>query len=227
MSLMDILKVEFHCHTIASKDSLTHPADLVAEARRKGIDRLVVTDHNTIAGARAAQALDPELVIVGEEIMTTRGEILASFVREEIPAGLSPQETIQRLKDQGAFISVSHPFDRMRSGGWREPDLLEILLLVDAIEVFNSRCMLPGYNRQARRFAEKHNIPGTVGSDAHAAFEVGRSLMQLEPFEGPDGMRKVIRAGIPIVKWSPPWVRFSSRYAVAHKKVTNGLDITK
>ena len=149
-----MLRIEFHCHTHASKDSLTPPADLIAAARRKGIDRLIITDHNTIAGARAAQALDPELVIVGEEIMTTRGEILAAFVTEEIPPSLSPTETIRRLKDQGAFISVSHPFDKFRLGGWKEDDLLEILPQVDAIEVYNSRCMFPGFNRAARKFAE-------------------------------------------------------------------------
>ncbi len=123
---MAYLRIEFHCHTIYSKDSLTRPEDLVKTCRRKGIDRVVVTDHNTIAGARAAQVIDPELVIVGEEIMTTRGEILAAFVSEEIPKGLTPGETIRRLKDQGAFISVSHPFDRWRSGHWQEEDLLEI-----------------------------------------------------------------------------------------------------
>src|SRR5215213_1595047 len=112
--------VEFHCHTNASKDSLTQPSELIAAAHRRGIDRLIITDHNTTAGARAAQALDPELIIVGEEIMTTHGEILASFVSEELPAGLSPLETIRRLREQGAFISVSHPFDRFRSGGWDE-----------------------------------------------------------------------------------------------------------
>lgn len=215
--------VEFHCHTNASKDSLTQPADLIAAARAKGIDRLIITDHNTTAGARLAQELDPELVIVGEEIMTTRGEILAAFMREEIPAGLSPQETIHRLREQGAFISVSHPFDQMRSGGWREADLLEIVPLVDAIEVYNSRCMLPVYNRRARRFAEKHNIPGTVGSDAHAAFEVGQSLLRLEPFEGPDGLRQVIRNAVPLTHWSPPWFRLTSRYAVIRKGAGSDL----
>src|SRR5215207_7732663 len=196
------LRVEFHSHTHASKDSLTQPADLIAAAQHKRIDRLIITDHNTIAGARAAHALDPELVIVGEEIMTTRGEILAAYVSEEIPKGLTPQETIRRLKDQGAFISVSHPFDRWRSGGWQEDDLLGILPHVDAIEVYNSRCMNPRFNREAREFAEKHNVAGTVGSDAHAAFELGRSLMVLEPFEGPEGMRKVIRTGMPQMRWS-------------------------
>jgi predicted metal-dependent phosphoesterase TrpH len=222
---MTQLCVEFHCHTIFSKDSLTYPRDLVDTCRRKGIDRVVVTDHNTIAGARAAQALDPELVIVGEEIMTTRGEILASFVMDEIPQGLSPQETIRRLKDQGGFISVSHPFDKWRKGAWRQDDLLEILPHVDAIEVYNSRCMNPRSNRDAREFAERHNIAGTVGSDAHAAFELGRSLMVIEQFDGPEEMRKVIRRGIPQVKWSPPWFHVTSRYASMRKKVTRGLDI--
>jgi len=214
------IAVEFHCHTNASKDSLTSPAELVSACRSKGIDRVVITDHNTIVGAQAAQVLDPELVIMGEEIMTTRGEILAAYVQEEIPKGLTPQETIQRLKEQGAFISVSHPFDRFRSGDWREADLLEILPHVDAIEVYNSRCFLPRFNQDARRFAEKHNSAGTVGSDAHAVFELGRSLLVLEPFEGPDGLRRVIRAGIPKVKWSPPWFRFASRFAVVYKMFT-------
>ena len=215
-----MLHVEFHCHTVFSKDSLTSPEKLVEVCRRKGIDRVVVTDHNTIAGAKAAQKLAPGLVVVGEEILTTKGEILGVYVAEEIPPFLSPQETIKRLKDQNAFISVSHPFDRLRKGGWQEDDLLEILPDVDAIEIYNSRCMNPKFNRLARAFAEKHNIPGTVGSDAHAAFELGRSLLLLDQFEGPDEMRMVIRKGIPQVKWSPPWFHLSSRYATIHKKLS-------
>ena len=220
-----MLRVEFNCHTVAAKDSLTRPRELVEACRRKGIDRVVVTDHNTIAGARAAQALDPELIIVGEEILTTRGEILAAFVTEEIPAGLTPQETIRRLKDQGAFISVSHPFDEFREGGWAEDDLLEILTHVDAIEVYNSRCLYPRFNRAAKQFAEEHNIAGTVGSDAHAAFEVGRSLMRLDQFEGPEEMRKVIRNAHFETRWSPPWFHLSSRFAVIRKRLNPSLDM--
>jgi predicted metal-dependent phosphoesterase TrpH len=221
---VSLLRVEFHCHTIYSKDSLTLPERLVATCHRKGIDRVVVTDHNTIAGARAARALAPELVIVGEEIKTTRGEILAAFVMEEVPTGLSPKETIQRLKGQGAFISVSHPFDIYRSGHWELEDLLEILPEVDAIETFNSRCWSPEFNRQAQRFAQGHNIPGTVGSDAHAPLELGRAVLLLEQFRGPEEMRAVIRRGIPKVRWSPPWFHLISRYAVIRKGGMAGLD---
>jgi hypothetical protein len=208
-----MLKLEFHCHTNASKDSLTEPGDLIKTARRKGLDRLVITDHNSTAGAVAAQKLDPELVIVGEEIMTTRGEILAAYVTEEIPAGLSPQETIKILKEQGAFISVSHPFDRLRKGGWEERDLLEIVEQVDAVEIFNSRCMNPMFNVQAKRFAETYNLAGTVGSDAHAAFEVGTSVILLDQFTGAEGMRKVIRQAKYQTRLSAWWVHLFSRYA--------------
>ena len=218
MSILSMLTLEFHCHTTASKDSLTRPEDLIRTARKKGLDRLVITDHNSIGGAVAAQKLDPELVIVGEEIMTTRGEILAAFVKEEIPAGLTPQETIRILKAQGAFISVSHPYDTHRKGGWMEADLLEIIPHVDAIEVFNSRCMDPRFNHRAKAFAEKHNLPGTVGSDAHGAFEVGKSVMLLDPFEGPDGMRNVIRQAKVQTRLSPWWVHLVSRYASIKKK---------
>jgi predicted metal-dependent phosphoesterase TrpH len=215
-----MLKLEFHCHTNASKDSLTKPEDLIRTARKKGLDRLVITDHNSTQGAIAAQKLDPQLVIVGEEILTTRGEILAAFVQEEIPEGLTPQETIKILKEQGAFISVSHPFDRLRKGGWEEKDLLEIIHQVDAIEVFNSRCMNPMFNVQAKQFSEKYNLAGTVGSDAHGAFEVGTSLMELDQFEGAEGMRKVIRGAKLKTKLSPWWVHFVSIYESTRKKIS-------
>ncbi len=216
---MSLLHLEFHCHTIYSKDSLTTPGRLVAACRRKGLDRVVIMDHNTIAGARAAHELAPDLVIIGEEIMTTKGELLAAFVTEKVPPGLSPEESIRRLRAQGAFISVSHPFDRLRSGHWQEEDLLDILPLVDAIETFNARCMWPGFNARAEAFARTHGVPATVGSDAHAAFELGRAVMMLPPFEGADGLREVIRQMRAQKRWSPPWVHLFSRYAVVRKRL--------
>ncbi len=214
-----MLRVEFHCHTVFSKDSLLQPQKLLEACRRKGIDRVIITDHNTTAGAKVAQSLDSPRVIVGEEIMTTEGEILAAFVTEEIPARLSPEETIQRLRVQKAFISVSHPFDASRQGGWQEKDLLRILPLVDAIEVYNSRCMLPSYNQQAMEFAHRHEVPGTVGSDAHTAFELGRSVLMLDAFDGSDELRKVLPAALSVTRWSPPWIHFTSRYATLCKRL--------
>ncbi len=218
-----LVQVDFHAHTAYSKDSLTSPARLVETCRRKGLDRVVVTDHNSIAGGRAAHALDPELVIVGEEIMTTRGEILAAFVTEELPRGLSPEETIRRLRDQGAFISVSHPFDTWRSGAWRPEHLLEIVPLVDAIETLNARCATAAENRRAEQFACEHALPGTAGSDGHAAFELGAARLELPPFSSADELRSVIGRGRLRGGLSPFWVHFTSQYARWRKSLGYNL----
>jgi hypothetical protein len=216
-----MLRVEFHCHTCFSGDSLARPAAILAACRRKGVDRLVITDHNRIAGALEARKLDPQRVIVGEEIMTRAGELLAAFVTEEIPAGLPPLVAIARLRAQGAFISVSHPFDLMRSGHWALPDLLKITPLIDAIETFNARCNLPLYNQQASQFAIEHNLPGTAGSDAHAIFEVGRVTMLLPDFKDAAGLREIIRQGRVAGALSSPWVHLVSRFASLSKRFGN------
>ena len=221
----DVLRVEFHCHTSFSKDCLVTPDRLALCAVDKGIDRLVITDHNTIAGALAAKRLDPGRVIVGEEIMTTKGELLAAFVTAEIPAGLTPAEAISRLRDQGAFISVSHPFDLHRKGAWREADLLDIAPLVDAIEIYNSRCTEPHHNFLAREFAERLGLAGTVGSDAHTCWELGRSTQLLPDFASAGELEHLIRQAQYSTRWSPPWIHLTSRYAVWRKGLVHLLDM--
>jgi predicted metal-dependent phosphoesterase TrpH len=212
-----MIRVEFHCHTIFSKDSLTRPEDLVASCQPKGIQRLVITDHNTITGAQRAQEIAPKLVIIGEEIMTTQGELLAAFVQEEVPPGLPPLEAIRRLRDQGAFISVSHPFDVMRKGHWETADLERIVPLIDAIETFNARCMWPGFNTQAHRFARQFGLLGTAGSDAHATFEVGKAAMLLPDFQDVASLREALPQARFQASLSAPWVHLTSRYAVWKK----------
>jgi predicted metal-dependent phosphoesterase TrpH len=216
-----MVRVEFHCHTIYSKDSLTQPQNLINTCRRKGIHKVVITDHNTIQGAEIAQQIAPDLVIIGEEIMTTEGELLAFFLSEEIPAGLSPQETLDRLRAQEAFVSVSHPFDHLRAGHWHPEHLRSIVPDLDAIEVFNARCIRSSFNEQAQEFAQEHKLPGTVGSDAHAAFELGQASMLLPDFQNAADLRAVIHQGQPELKISGPWVRLVSRYAVLYKKLFN------
>jgi predicted metal-dependent phosphoesterase TrpH len=214
-----MLTVDFHCHTFYSKDGLTSLETLLATCRRKNIDRVVVTDHNTIQGALLAHQMDPDRVIVGEEIMTRAGELLAIFVSEQVPRGLAPQEAIERLREQGAFISVSHPFDALRSGHWELADLLSILPQLDAIETFNARCLWSGFNRRAQAFARQHGLPGTIGSDAHAAFEIGRAALRLPDFHDPESLRAAIRQGQQQGGLSHAWVHLASTFAKTYKRL--------
>jgi hypothetical protein len=215
-----MINVEFHCHTCYSKDSLVKIPDLLAVCKKKGLDRLVVTDHNNIEGALQAIALDPYKFIIGEEIMTQQGELLCVFVKEHIPAGLPAQETIDLLHAQGAFISVSHPFDVLRKGHWEENDLLDILPRIDAIEVFNSRCMDPQFNKQAQDFAKRHNLIGTVGSDSHSLGEVGTASLTLPDFADTASLKQALQLAHQNIRLSPPWVHFYSRYAAWRKKIS-------
>jgi predicted metal-dependent phosphoesterase TrpH len=198
--------IELHCHTEWSKDSLNTFDQVVAAARRRKLDRIILTDHNTAEGALLWAKRAPDLFIPGEEIMTTGGELLAWFIKETVPRGLSPDETIRRLRDQGAVIGVAHPFDRIRKGAWDEAELMEIVDQVDVIEIFNARCFTTADNSRAALFAEKFSKPGTAGSDAHIPYEYGRAAMRLKPFTDAEGLLDSIKEAELVAKLSPWWV---------------------
>jgi predicted metal-dependent phosphoesterase TrpH len=215
------LRVEFHCHTEYSADSLTKIKQLISICKHRKIDRVVVTDHNTIKGALKAKEFAPELVIVGEEIMTQSGELLAVFVSKEVPAYLPTMEAITRLRDQNAFIIIPHPFDIYRSGSWEKIELEKIASHVDAIEIFNARAYSNRFNNRAKEFALNYGLQGTVGSDAHTLGEVGKATMLLNNFTGPDDLRSVLPDGGFDVSMSSIFIHLASRYAAFRKKFFN------
>jgi predicted metal-dependent phosphoesterase TrpH len=211
--------VDLHSHTVWSKDCLTKFGTIIERCRKRGVDRIAITDHNTADGALAMQKIAPNLVIVGEEIMTTQGEILAYFVQETVPRGLTPEETIRRLRDQKAVISVAHPFDRLRKGAWLEQDLERIIDQVDAVEVFNARCIFPQDNDKALAFAQKHNVLGTVGSDAHTPVEYGQAKLRIQPFEGASDFLAALRQAQVVEGLSPIYVHLGSSAAKWARKL--------
>ena len=154
-------------------------------------------------------------MIIGEEILTTKGEILAFFVREALPKGIEPLEAFRRLKEQGAFISLAHPYAMARHG-WTEADMEEYLPYLDAIETCNAR-NLPKVNRAAVRFAENHQLCFTAGSDAHGIPELGAMGLELPDFHTPEELRIAIRSARVFGKESPLRVRCYSRMAVLRK----------
>ena len=217
MFMTGLIKADFHVHSIASKDSLSKGEALIAEAKKKGLGKLILTDHNTISGALELQKAYPDFVIVGEEILTVSGEILAIFVKEELPKGIEPIEAFKRLKDQDAFISLSHPYASMRHG-WTEAEMEEYLPYLDAIEIANAR-NIPEMNRSAMKFAKDHGLCGTAGSDAHGIQELGAMGLQLPDFHNAEELRASVRSAEVFGKESPMWVRIYSRGAVLLKAV--------
>ncbi|GAB4509403.1 MAG: PHP domain-containing protein [Anaerolineae bacterium] len=214
-------RVDLHNHTKWSKDCLVEFDTIMRLCEKRGIDRIAITDHNTAEAALQMKARAPEKIIVGEEIMTTQGEILAFYVKETVPEGLTPLETIHRLRDQGAVISVSHPFDRLRKGAWQEHELLAIVDKVDAVEVFNARCLFPADNAQAEAFAQQHHLPGTAGSDSHSRSEYGHGMTLMRPFDidDPEDFLDALRTATYKRDYSTPIVHIESKVAKWSKKL--------
>lgn len=212
------LRVELHIHTEASMDSLLKPSRLLERCERLGIERVAITDHNTIEGALRAKELAPDWVIVGEEIQTTQGELLGYFMTEWVSPYLEPMETIEQLRKQGAVISVAHPFDT-RGSKWTLEELTAIVPHIDAIEVFNARCPSNQPNWQAAQFAEQHRLLKTVGSDAHSLLEVGRATLEMPPFMDQAGFLEGLGQAQAHTRLSSPLVHLISRYAYMRKKL--------
>ncbi len=213
------IKVEFHCHTIYSSDSIVSIEDLVAACETKGIQKVVITDHNTIRGALEAKQKYPEQVIIGEEVRTCDGgEFLCAFVSEEVPKELPWKTALKVLKDQGAFIAAAHPFDHARHG-WQENQLLEMQADLDAIEVFNSRTINNAFNQKAAQFARLHGFHCLVGSDSHSLIELGRATATMPYFDSAVELRQALPQAVFEMKKSSAFIHFTSVFAKYYKKI--------
>lgn len=180
-----VFAVELHAHSVASYDGRDSVEQLLERASELGLDALAVTDHDEIEGGQRAAELAPEyglVGIVGLEVSSAAGHVLALGVEEAVEPGLSFAETLARIRDQGGLAVVPHPFQEMRSGVMARISRDE-LGEADAIEVYNSRLVTGWSNHQARRFAKSRGLPMTAGSDAHVADMVGRAVTLVDADE--------------------------------------------
>ena len=217
-----MIHVEFHCHSTGSPDSLVDAEKLISTARQVGLDRIFITDHNTIHEAKRAQSIAPDLILIGEEVMTTQGELLAYLVKDLVPSKMSPQETIAAIREQGGVISVSHPFDPRR--GWRLQNLEKIYSEIDALEVFNARNLKPEYNELALQAAMEQKLLFTAGSDAHTKMEIGRTRIQMPEFHDRESMLDALKAGTILPRGSSPLVRMNSTFSKLYRKAKKALN---
>jgi len=220
---MGILQVDLHTHTCYSPDCLVPPANYVAACLRKGINCVAVTDHNTIQGALKVQSIAPFPVIVGEEVRTTEGEIVGLFLSQEIPKGLTPEETVRRIHEQGGLVAVPHPFDRVRRSVLRPNALRRILPQVDIIEAFNARNTLRKDNRRAAALAHEYGKAMSAGSDAHTPWELGAAYVAMEEFNGPQEFLAALRQGSIVGHRSLPLVHLFSTWAKLKRRLGWGI----
>jgi hypothetical protein len=217
-----IINFDPHVHTDYSSDGTVSIDKLVSISRRKGLNGVAITDHNSIEGALRLKdnTSDDFLIIVGEEIKTSEGEITGLFLKESIPSGLTPENTLDRIKSQGGLVCITHPFCRFRRSRLKFETLIRITERVDIIEVFNSRNILDSDNEKAFKFAKDHNKLMVAGSDAHIAYEYGRSYLRIFPFDNGEEFKKNLATAKIVAQKTPLWVHFVTKWT----KIKNNLD---
>jgi glycosyltransferase involved in cell wall biosynthesis len=185
----DWIVVDLHMHTSWSHDCSIEVEDLVDHAEDIGLGAIAVTDHNAFGGALEAVELarGRDLVVIpGEEVKThDQGEIIGLFLQEEIPRGMSFEETVAAIRGQGGLVYLPHPFDRMHA----IPDpatLHRHVSEIDVLEVFNARLLRESFNDEALRFARKYRLLEGAGSDAHVLQGVGTGAVRMRRFDGPE-----------------------------------------
>lgn len=217
-----MLRADLHNHTHFSPDSILAPEELVRRCVRAGITCVAVTDHNTVRGGLEVQRIvEAEgiaglRVIVGEEVRSADGEILGLFLNEDVPRGLTAEETIEVIRAQGGVVGVPHPFDNLRSALDAER-MKALVAQIDFIESYNARVVFPDHNKKAGRFAAEHGLPVSAASDAHSPWEVGRAYIDIPKFKDAKEFVKALDRGMIGGHISSPLVHTISRYATIRR----------
>jgi len=156
-----------------------------------GLERIALTDHNTVEGALALARMAPELAIVGEEAKTLEGEVIGLFINSRLPPYQPPEEVMDLIHGMGGLTYIPHPLDRQRSH-FRVERIVELANRIDIIETYNPWCDSSA-NQAAARLADDLGKVSATGSDAHAAHELGRSWMELDAYSDPEDFLEKLR----------------------------------
>lgn len=194
MSSKRLLRVDFHIHSHFSADSDMSPEEIIAAAKKAGLDAIAVTDHNTIKGGLATERVSEGLVVfVGAEIKAKGGELIGLNLKKDVPSGLSPLQTCKLIKERGGFVIVPHPFDRFRNGIGKVTE--KLVGYIDAVEIFNARTLVSKFNKEAMQLAEKYELPFVVGSDSHFVNEIGSAYTLVNAPKNKAAILKAVKMG--------------------------------
>ncbi len=185
------MRFDLHIHSNHSSDSSLKVDDILKKAVKAGLDGIAICDHNTVAGSYLARKRVrdlnlPLIVIPGIEVSTKEGHILVLGIRENIPPGLTAEETISIARKKGGLVVAAHPFKKKESVGNIDG--------LDAIETFNSRCVF-GENEKAKEMARALHKPEVGGSDSHLLATIGLGYTDIDAEPDERSVLSAIREG--------------------------------
>jgi len=197
-------RADLHIHTLASDgvDSIATILDHVEHAT--DLDVIAITDHERIDAAMAARTMARELghraeVVVGEEVSTLGGHLLALFIEERVRPLRSLRTTIGEIHEQGGLAIPAHPLVPypLCAQGWVLRRLLvdrDPRVRPDAIEAFNPTMFGRPWHGRVVRFAADHGLATVGNSDSHEAATVGTGWTSF-PGRTADDLRAALHAG--------------------------------
>lgn len=185
-------------------------------AKKRGLDAVAVTNHDTIEGALETSKGEGFLIIPGIEVTTKHGHVLGLDVRERIPPMLDVTTTIQKIHEAGGIAVAAHPTALYR-GKLRNHMTEEF----DAVEVINASSIPFRFSNWAnRKLAEDLNLPQTGGSDAHYAPEIGMAYSMVEASLEKEEIITAIKNGKTMACGRAiPWLMRLKREALNFKKM--------
>ena len=178
-----LARADLHIHTLASDGTASIDAILDHVEARADLDVIAITDHERIDAAVAARSMArdrglPFEVVVGEEVTTLGGHLLALFVDRPIRPYRSLRTSILAIHDVGGLAIPAHPLVPypLCAQGWVLRRLLEDpdpSARPDGLETFNPTSLGKPWHRRVVRFADAHGLAHIGNSDAHALEAIG------------------------------------------------------
>jgi len=200
------INAELHCHNSFSNFHVGEeepPYDCVVSIRDQldrsynlGLDAIFVTNHNTLDGYHQLLEYKNDHdkfkkmdVFPAEEITIDNGaHVLAYGIHDEIPAGISLEEVIDRVRDQGGVSSAPHPFSLLDA-------LRDSAKKCDMVEVFNSNNVDILSNARATQFAMDNKMIQVAGSDSHVLSTLGRCVNVIDSENNLDDILQSMKRG--------------------------------
>ena len=176
-------RADLHIHTLASDGVDAIPTILDHVEHHTDLDVIAITDHERIDAAVAARRMARELghrveVVVGEEVSTLGGHLLALFIEERIRPLRSLRSTIAAVHEQGGLAIPAHPLVPypLCAQGFVLRRLIadpDPRVRPDAIEAFNPPMLGRPWHGSVVRFAAAQGLPTVGNSDSHEAAAIG------------------------------------------------------
>ena len=194
-------RADLHIHSVASDGTATVAQILEHVERQTDLSVIAITDHERIDAAVAAQAMAADRglraeVVVGEEVTTLGGHLLALFIDRPIRPYKSLRSTIAAVHDAGGLAIPAHPLVPypLCAQGWvlrRLIDDPDATVHPDAIETFNPTSLGKPWHARVVRFADAHRLAHVGNSDSHALEAIGTGWTTF-PGRGVADLRRAI-----------------------------------